>query len=90
MNPRIDLIFTFFPNDMEQLWFETDLDPKAIESEEKLKTFVTATLTEHEKENLCKVSCCVSGIETDAPEWYLKANGKLWFNDDKREEYGLN
>lgn len=86
---RIDLIFTFFEG--EQQFDNREIKPENLESEMDLKGFVQKYLDIHEREMLCKVSCCLEDYgDFDLPMWFIKANGKLWFNDHKRKEYGLN
>lgn len=38
-------------------------------------------LTNTEKANLVKISCCVICDKEELPEWYIEANGKLWFEE---------
>lgn len=86
---KIDLIYTFFEG--EQQFRLLDITPPILSDEETLKAFVKAPLTDEENGLLVKVSCCVfgEGQEPEIPEWYMKANGKLWLNDHKRKQYGL-
>ena len=89
---KAHLIYTFFEG-AQQFGLKT-IDEKDLVSEEALKNNVIKGVRKLKRDLLCKVSCCLYPEKSDNPElkipdWYMKANGKLWFNEEKRASYGL-
>jgi hypothetical protein len=77
----IQLIYTF--KEKPQDFADYSISPKILESKEETVAFVLEPLTEDETKDLVKVSMSVNPDDEtmDPPEWYLKCNGKLWFED---------
>lgn len=84
---HIEFILTYFVG--EQEFIKTTISFEQLQSEETLKELILEQLTEEQRELLVKVSCCAYAELSELPDWYMQANGKLWFNDDKRAQYGL-
>jgi len=85
---KAQLIITSFYD--SQFFIETEIMPENLTSEEKLKQVIYSLLTTEEINQLCKVSCSIATEKENLPNWYIEANGKLWFNDHLRVKYGLN
>ena len=95
MEFKVEVILTYFEKFGQEIK-ELKLPSERFETERKLKNSIIADLPKAKKDLLVKASCC---IIADMPDnkipswyegWYKEANGKLWFNDDKRTKYGLN
>lgn len=84
---RIELILTYFVG--EQEFFTTEIHSEQLQTEDTLKNLILEQLNEEQRDLLCKASCCVETENDNLPNWYMEANGKLWFNDHKRAQYGL-
>ena len=72
----VDLIFTFENKDQE--WFRTEVDTNSLDSKEQFFKAVTEQLSDEEKQDLVKISCCLMGAEVEVPLWYQECNGKFW------------
>ena len=77
---KIEFIYTF--EDRPQSIVQYPFDIAILETEERMKMFATAMLSPEEYLSLIKISCCIytDGNEIEEPEWFVKCNGKLWFN----------
>jgi hypothetical protein len=76
---RIEFIYTYEHREQEIASGEIN-DLSMLESEQSLKEFATAGMEPDELAELIKISCCVySDDDVTLPEWFMKANGKLWF-----------
>lgn len=76
---KIDLIFTF--ENRSQEWFTADIDVTALDNKEQLFKAVAEQLSDEEKQDLVKISCCLMGKNVVAPDWYMDINGKFWDNE---------
>ncbi len=80
----IQFIYSFW-NDLPQLFIDTDIGRQALDTPEILGNLAQSYLTDTQLENLAKISCCLTNFDDDPntlPDWYLEANGKLYFHQE--------
>lgn len=79
---QVQYIFTF--EELEQEYVNTEFTEGVDVSNLSLNDLIdhaAASLKDKEKSNLVKISCCIMGDKKDLPEWYIEANGKIWFDE---------
>jgi hypothetical protein len=79
---QLECILTF--DKKEQEIFSCDILPEALKSKTTLLDFIFNQLTQSEKAELVKISCCLYGenkTHSDIPQWYILMNGKYWLDD---------
>jgi len=71
----INLIYSF--DGQPQQFTDMQLPEIMVKDKETLFCYLTAPLSEIEKANLAKISCCIYG-QIKVPEFYNECNGKFW------------
>jgi len=77
---KLQIIYTF-DNKPQEIWNYKYIEGEPFTSKETFIKWLRKQLTTDENKNLLKVSCCVIGGSIVMPEWYKKANGKLYFDN---------
>ena len=91
--PFVDLIYSFA--EMPQKFLKKNITQSVLNNKKLFFMWVTAHLKKVEKQNLCKISCCIywaEKIDVESVKWYNKANGKFWDNEIPKlinELYGI-
>ena len=75
---KLELIYTF---ENGQDFLIKEIPETFLKAKEKLSEYLTRGVPDNNKNNLVKISCCAIGVtKKDLPDWFLEANGKLYFN----------
>jgi len=81
-SPFVDIIYSF--SGMSQKFDKCNISQHTLNDKELFFVLLTAGLSNEEKENLCKISCCVYWAEKlnmSEAIWYNEQNGKFWDNE---------
>lgn len=77
---KIECIYTFVKS--EQAIKLIAIEPDNLKSNEDLSKHLISDLTDSEKCELIKISCCIiSNRIEEVPEWFKSCNGKFWFKN---------
>ena len=78
MTTKLQCIYTFC--NREQVIIDFGKLPKiALDNEKNFIAYAKTSLTNPEENELIKISACIMTGEKP-PEWYMKCNGKFYFN----------
>lgn len=81
----IEFIFTFNKNKHQDVIKYPFVNP-ILKDKQTLFDFATAMLDKEDKNNLVKISCCVTYDdvkEFEDPQWYKDCEGKLYVENGK-------
>lgn len=81
---KIQFIYTFESKPQNSAIFPVNMS--TLDNVKAVKELALSYLSNEEKQELVKISCCVDVEDTfveNPPQWYLDCNGKLWFENGK-------
>jgi len=77
---KLQIIYTF-KNKPQEIYNYKFFSESILKTKETFENSVRKQLTLNENKNLLKLSCCLIGRDLNIPDWYKKANGKIYFNN---------